>query len=57
MDPYATAMLVLAAVLVGSILAAVLVVFSWSLRARKKARLEMKRYLQRADVVSRHRLN
>ena len=57
MDPFSTAMPVVAVLVFGSILAVVLVVFSRTMRARKKARLELKRYMQSTDVVHRHRLN
>jgi hypothetical protein len=57
MDAFGTAMLVVAVVVFGSILAVVLVVFSWTARARKKTRVELKRYVQRPDVVDRHHLN
>ena len=57
MDAFGTAMLVVAVVVFGSVLTVVLVVFSWTLRARKKTRRELKRYLQRPDVVHRHHLN
>jgi len=57
MDAFGTAMLVFAAVLFASILAAVLVILSCTAGARKKTRLELKRYVQRSDVVDRHRLS
>lgn len=50
MDAFAGAFLIFGVILLGSILAVVLVAYWWSIRARKRARLELKRHVQKTEV-------
>ena len=50
MDVFAGGLLFFALVVLGCILAAVLVVLWWTIRARNLARLEMKRHVQEKEV-------
>jgi hypothetical protein len=47
MDVFAGAFLFFALVVLGCVLAAALLAFWWTIRARNMARLEMKRHVQR----------
>ena len=49
MDALAGVLVFLAAIFLGSILALLLVLL-WSIRTRKRARLEMKRHLQKLEL-------